>query len=212
MKDDESFVAVVLGELGFRPKRFEKHELRQGLKTPDFRVYTKGDFAFFCEVKTFTDPTGFYDTLSSAPSCTVVEEMQKDSTKSNRLVNRLADSIKKFKDVNPSHNVPNVVAIVNRDEMFFPDDIVELFRGYAFVVNRTKCHTIPEICRDRFAEGRDWIDAFLILHRVKETGEKYNMLYYQQEALACHPVLQALLERYKEWDGQQTNAGREYAR
>lgn len=205
MKDGEDFVATVLAELGFRAERFGNDELRKGLKTPDFRVFIGDKFALFCEEKTFTDPTGFYDALANSPSDEVVQEIQKGSTKSNRLVNRMGDAVAKFRAVNPDHEFPNVIAIVNRDEMFFPDDIIELFRGYAFVTNRTKCHTVPEVCRKRFADDRDWIDAVLALHRVKETGEEYNRLYYQEEALKHHRALQVLLEKYKEWDGQQDN-------
>ena len=184
MQVGEHLVEAALKKLGYIPERFGKKEMRQG-KTPDFKVYLDGDLCFYCEEKTFTDPSNFYDEVSRKGFCVKMDDGQ---TKTNRLVHVIESAGDQFLAVNPAHNVPNILALVCFDEAFSVDDIVELFKGYAFAdidgAGRSiRCGYVSKLNRIKFEQYRQVIDAFVILQRIPVAGESWSRLYYVDGAL-----------------------------
>ncbi len=207
MDGDEHLVAAVLVEMGYHCEPFSKEELRMGIKTPDFRVYDGNELAFFCEVKTFTDASTFNDRCRSARPGEVIEEFQMGPAKGNRLENQMRYAAKKFQDVNPAHSIANVVVIVNRDELFFSDDIRELVEGYVMTPRGCRAHTISKAPRNRFHPDCGVIDAYLVLKRIKDTGEAGSNIYCLENAVASSSIV-LFLDRYATWMDSCGNASR----
>jgi hypothetical protein len=112
--DPEEHVASSMHERGFRCERFSKAEMRSR-KTPDFMVFIDDEFGFFLEVKEVRS--------SSSDSA-----LRKDPT-FNRLTDDVHTATKQFRSVNPDHEHPNVLAIVNNDQMCGTIDLVGIVTG-----------------------------------------------------------------------------------
>jgi len=191
MKTGENIVSDWLTQLGYKPKRFTKQEMRQDKKTPDFKVYDEQSLAFYCEEKTFTQSFGYDNT----PADEIASGLDLESTKLNRLIERSRDAIKKFSDSNPNHVIPNMIAIVNHDETFFPDVIEELFRGYALTSDGEKIDYFPKAGRKRISEELHWVDAILVFQHIEQPPEKYEKLFYKPESVDRFDALKILLDR-----------------
>lgn len=194
MRSGENIISDFLELFGYKPKRFSKDEMKSG-RAPDFKVYVGDDLSFYCEEKTFINSSGFYENQSEK----LIIIIEKGSTKSNRLVHQFRESIKQFKAVNPRHKTLNIVAVVNHDETFFPDEIKELFQGYAIMHNDAMICCIPAASRKRISSELSWIDGVIVLQRIEETGERYNRFYYQENALKLHTSLRDLVDKFKKW-------------
>ncbi len=200
MSEDEKFVKDVLSAMGYRCVPFSNGEARQGQMTPDFRVYDGDVLAFFCEVKTFTDPSFFNARCEAAQPGEVIEELQMGGAKGNRLESQIRKAVKQFRSVNPEHLVPNVAVIVNRDEMFVCDDIRELVEGCFVTPRCRKAHTISKSARNRYKCISDIVDVYLVFSRIKWTGESCNRIYYLDDSASAMADVQNLIRRYGQWN------------
>ena len=118
MSKPEDLVIEELGKFGLQCERFSKKEMRLN-KTPDFRVFKAGQFAFFCEVKE------------------VAEDPWSGGLRSDPIFNRLTDdihtAIAQFDCVNPLIEHPNVLAFVNNDRMCGSLDLIGVTTGLLLV-------------------------------------------------------------------------------
>lgn len=87
-------------------------------KTPDFEVFEEEQRIFFCEEKTLD-----YDDF----------EGEKDDSTYNAISRHLHKAVKQFKSVNPNHEIPNVLAIVNRDPLKNVHDLFTVLTGHALL-------------------------------------------------------------------------------
>lgn len=99
-KITEQKIKDIIEKNGYTVETYSKKELREGKKTPDFKVFKSSNLAFFCEVKCIEDfPDEMYNGQIS---------IDKDENKVLELINT---SCNQFMSVNYYHTVPNVLAI-----------------------------------------------------------------------------------------------------
>jgi hypothetical protein len=128
--DGESRVQAYLASFGLRVERFTKAEMRQG-KTPDFRVHSGDDLAFYCEVKTAQEDEWLDKQLAAAPPLTLVGGSRPAPTY-NRISNYISSGVGQLDAVNPSMDYPNVLAIVNGDDGAGVTDLIQVLTGNAY--------------------------------------------------------------------------------
>lgn len=130
---DENLVAEFFSKRTLTASEFQKHERRNG-KTPDFRVFHKDAFAFFCEVKAVEiDKAG---------------GLRKDPI-FNRLTDDIHTAVKQFDAVNPKVESPNVLALINHDRNCGFLDLIGVLTGN-FIADDEQRHPIYK----QFSEGR----------------------------------------------------------
>jgi hypothetical protein len=143
---------------------FEVRKILEGdEKTPDFEVFFKDKLIFYCEEKTVddfdfegerNDPT--YDSMSA----------------------RIRKAVKQLKSINPSREVPNVLALVNMDESKNAHDLIITLTGRAPLDNGEYL-SIHKVGRLRKDLGE--IDLYLWFEKGElvskvwgEINEEYN--------------------------------------
>lgn len=144
---DEDKVKKYIEERGLSCKRFSKEETRAG-KTPDFRVFQDGEFGFFCEVKSSPKDRWLDKQLENAPPGEIVGGGRSDPI-FNRLTTDLHSALKQFEAVNPVQEWPNVLALVNHDDMCGFNDLIGILTGN-FYSDSGNVHPIYK----QFSEGR----------------------------------------------------------
>lgn len=119
--DGESLVSNYLKELGLIPVKIREDDHQ----TPDFMVNnTNGELIFYVEEKTI-DPDVFLDTAKSFEVVSINDSSQ------NSLNNKFRKAVKQFDSVNPEHVKPNVLAIVNLNNMMSIHDLFSTLTGYS---------------------------------------------------------------------------------
>lgn len=159
-------------------KRFVLNKIPESdEKTPDFVVYKEEKIVFYCEEKTLD-----YDDF---------EGSKKDSTY-NVISKHLHTAVKQFNSINPKHEIPNVMAIVNLDT---PKDIHDLFislTGYALLDSGKymKIHKVGH----RTVEDISQVDLFLWFNN----GEFINYLWKDDEGKEVRRSLEILFNDTQE--------------
>ena len=147
MNSDEERICELLDSHGLSPERFSKEEMRQG-KTPDFRVSHDGEFLFFCEVKSIDKDIWLDKQLDAAPPGVIVGGSRNDPIY-NRLTDDVHSAMKQFDAVNKDIRYPNVLSVVNHDDMCGFLDLIAVIMGYA-LTDDGGAHAIF----GQFSEGR----------------------------------------------------------
>lgn len=112
----QSIVQAFLESKGFIVNKIPE----SNVKTPDFQVCKDGQLVFYCEEKTLE-----YDDF---------EGSKKDSTY-NAISRDLHTAVKQFNSINPKHEVPNVMAIVNLDTIRDIHDLFISLTGHTLLDN-----------------------------------------------------------------------------
>ncbi|MGA9108335.1 MAG: hypothetical protein ACLQPN_06970 [Bryobacteraceae bacterium] len=128
--DGEQRVDEYFTTTGLHVERFSKAEMRQG-RTPDFRVYSGSELAFYCEVKTAQEDEWLDKQLAAAPPLTLVGGARPDPTY-NRITSQIHTAVSQFDAVNPAMEHPNVLAIVNGDDGAGMTDLISVLTGNAY--------------------------------------------------------------------------------
>lgn len=146
-------------------------------RTPDFRVRRKDELAFYCEVK-HSQKDAWLDELGGA---------RPDPTY-NRVANYVHSAAAQFAAVNPDERVPNVLAIVNEDNMASYGDLQSVITGNCYPAEGPP---LPMFCN--FSEGRIREERYRIhLYLWFDVDRsKPHMLFSQS-----NPVLDTLLCDY----------------
>lgn len=160
-KEDEHIVSRYLAHLGLRPEMFSKQE-RCGRKTPDFRVFRDAVLMFYCEVKT-VDPDRW---LNGRPKNDVVPGLKmagggRHDPTFNRIADDIHEAVKQFYSVNPTIELPNVLAFINRDRDCGVDDLDSVFTGNFIASNGTKHPIYRNVSEGRIQTEKRQIDLFL---------------------------------------------------
>ncbi len=116
--------------LGLSVYRFAKASMRRS-RTPDFRVLSGQQLAFYCEVKTAQEDEWLERQLDAAPPGTLVGGLRPDSTY-NRVSSYVHSAVGQFDAVNPGCEYPNVLAIVNNDSDAGLPDLLAVLTGNAY--------------------------------------------------------------------------------
>lgn len=161
MDPDEDRVKGFLESKGLAPERFTKRELRAG-KTPDFRVLRDGDLQFFCEVKSSPKDRWLDEQMVEAEAGEVVGGVRDDPI-FNRLTSDIHQAIKQFDAVNGGWEVPNVLALVNHDEMCGFNDLLAILTGNFYADDGVVHHIYRQFSHGRIREEKRRIDLFVWL-------------------------------------------------
>jgi len=158
-KKDEKRVVLLLKSLGFSSTSFTKKE-RQKSKTPDFKVYSKGKFQFYCEVKT------------------IIEDSWRGGARNdpifNRLTNDIHEAIKQFDSVNAKLCYPNVLVFVNHDEMCRIDDLISIITGDFFADNGKRYPIYRQFSNGRIKSEKKRIHLFIWVDGAKPPRFLFN--------------------------------------
>lgn len=144
--DDETMVSNFLQGFELSPIRYNKEELRTLGKTPDFKVEREGKLVLFCEVKSVFGED--------------FEGVRNDPTY-NGIQNRIHESVKQFLSVNGSHDVPNILAIVNHKYGIDVIDLYSVLTGNFYTDKGEKIPLFMKYSHGRILKEKHEIDLYI---------------------------------------------------
>jgi hypothetical protein len=187
MDADEEKVKRYLEKRGFTVERFTKIETRSS-QTPDFRVFQNAEFLFYCEVKSILEDRWLDKQLNSATHSKLMGGNRKDPI-FNRLAKDIHDAVKQFDAVNKDQKYPNVLTLVNHDDMCGFDDLLGVLTGN-FYSNDGTAHPIYRQFSDgRIKDEKEKIHLFIWLD-----DHKPDRWFLSQTKESHHTALCALLD------------------
>jgi hypothetical protein len=110
MKEDKQIATRFFASKNLEARPFSK---TKG-KSPDFELYLKDDFFAYCELKSITKYE--WSGLRDPPIW-------------NNIQNKIHEARKQFTDVNPNHNMPNILIIINYDDHYNWQDLYKVLFG-----------------------------------------------------------------------------------
>lgn len=142
LKEHEAIeiVCKYLSDSGFSPSRINHKNLPNGVKSPDLAVSNKGELQFYCEIKT--------PELKQHP----ITGMYHWDTTFYKLRRFIHSAVKQFKDVDPDHLYPRIVAFTSDHPQLnwtsfyhnvigavsYGDTVIKDFRDKSFVADSNK--------------------------------------------------------------------------
>jgi hypothetical protein len=176
----ETQVREFLEGAKFRCQRPSKRELRSG-KTPDFRVYRGESLCFFCEVKSLhgDDPL---DSLLAGSDPGLASFSRNDPT-FNRITAAVHTAVKQFDAVNADRTHPNVLALVDYDQMSGVADLLGIISGKFYSDDGTTDPIYEKYASGRMVEDGKKVDLYLWFdadrekpdHFVHSTGSEHHL-------------------------------------
>jgi len=173
--DDEDKVIDYLNEKDLVCTRFSKTEKRHG-KTPDFRVFKDDQFKFYCEVKSIIKDQWLDKQFEASPEKVIVGGVRNDPI-FNRITSDIRSAVKQFDAVNPKMEYPNVLSLVNHDDMCGFLDLVGVITGN-FIAEDGKDYPIYHHFSDgRIKNQKERIHLFIWIDEFKP-----NRLFFNQSS------------------------------
>lgn len=176
MDPDEEKVKHRLEERGFAVERFSKAETRAG-KTPDFRVFRNGEFLFYCEVKSSREDRWLDEQLYNAAPGELAGGARNDPI-FNRLTKDIHEAVKQFDAVNKDQGYPNVLALVNHDDMCGFNDLLGILTGNFYADDGTAYPIYPQFSHGRIKDEKRKVHLFIWI----EDHKPYRLLFKTEEA------------------------------
>lgn len=184
MDPDEEKVKCYLENRGFTAERFSKAEMRTG-KTPDFRVFRDGEFLFYCEVKSSPEDRWLAEQLNNAAPGELAGGARNDPI-FNRLTADIHEAVKQFDAVNKEQKYPNVLALVNHDDMCGFNDLLGILTGNFYANDGTAHPIYRQFSHGRIKEEKGRIHLFIWLDDYKP-----DRLLFSQTEQAHHATVSA---------------------
>ena len=154
---------------GFTCELFTKEEMRKG-RTPDFKVYQKGDFRFYCEVKGMAKDQWLDNQLAAAPPGKIVGGLRDDPV-FNRIAKDIYDAVNQFDAVNPRLECPNAIVFVNsKGSHCYYGDLLSTVTGNFFAEGGKIDYIYGKYSDGRIKEKKQRVHMFVWL---EPTGEHY---------------------------------------
>jgi len=144
--DDEDRVSEFLEGFELNPLRYNKEEKRSLGKTPDFKVENTGRLHLYCEVKSVVGDN--------------FEGSRNDPTY-NGMQNRIHESVKQFRSVNPLHEIPNVLAFINHQHGTDIIDLYSVLTGNFYSEKGEKFPIFTKYSHGRILKEKHEIDLYL---------------------------------------------------
>lgn len=182
MSPDEKRTQSYLNKKGLIAEPFTKSEMRVG-KTPDFRVFSNGEFQFFCEVKSSSEDEWLDNIAQKAPPGEIAEGYRQDPI-FKRLSGDIHNAVKQFDSVNKGIVHPNVLALVNHDSACGFLDLLAVMTGN-FYADDGSAHPIYwQFSEGRIKEEKRRIHLYIWLDDLKP-----NQLFFTQTDAAYNEKL-----------------------
>jgi hypothetical protein len=182
MDPDEVKVESYLEGCGFAAERFSKKEMRVG-KTPDFRILRNDRLVFYCEVKSSQKDNWLDQQLVGAAPDELIGGARNDSI-FNRLTTDIHEAVKQFDAVNKDQKIPNVLALVNHDNMCRFNDLLGILTGN-FYANDGSVHPIYR----QFSQGRIKDEKSRVHMYIWLDDHRPNRLLFSQTDEILHRAL-----------------------
>ncbi|WP_145146534.1 hypothetical protein [Paenibacillus xylanexedens] len=153
--------------------------LESNIKTPDFEALKNDQLVFYCEEKTLD-----YDDFEGC----------KDDSTFNAISRHLHTAVKQFKSINPNHDVPNILAIVNMDTLKGIHDLFTSLTGYALLDNGKylRMHKVGH----RTMDDKEHVDLYLWFDRDKFV----NLIWRDDLGSETRRKLEEIFDGYFEED------------
>jgi len=158
--DNETRATEELARYGLRSEPFSNAEKRVR-KTPDRRVFSGTDFAFFFEVKE----------IAADPRMGV-----RSDPIGNRLTGDIHTAVKQFDSVNPDLVHPNVLAFINNDRMCGSLDLVGVFTGHLLLEGGGSAPIYLNYSEGRIKDEKNRIHLYLWLDSFKVNQKHFNFV------------------------------------
>ncbi len=181
MKADEDRLSLYLENFELITKRFTKTEMRAS-KTPDFRVVRDGELIFFCEVKSSPPDRWLDEQLEAAPD-EIAGGLRSDPI-FNRLSTDIHTAVKQLDAVNSDQMYPNVLALVNHDDMCGFNDLLGVLTGNFYGDDGSKYPIYQQFAQGRIKDEKHRIHLFIWLD-----DHKLDRLLFSQTNDAHHSTL-----------------------
>ena len=159
--DAEDLVAVFLGSYGLQTKRPSKAERRVS-KTPDFRVHRNDQFCFFAEVKSVRGDDWLSRELEHASPGQIIGGARPDPV-FNRLTADIHAAVKQYDAVNRNREHPNVLALVNYDQICGLPDLLGVITGNFYADDGSRDAIYRQYSEGRMKSDRLKVDLYLWL-------------------------------------------------
>lgn len=173
MASDELRVAEYLLESGLRSEPFSSSEKQKG-KTPDFRVFRCDEFAFFCEVKGISRDGWLDGQLEKVPKGQLAGGLRPDPIY-NRLSSKIHEAVKQFDAVNPGADLPNVLVLVNHDDLCDWKDLISVTTGKVLTDDGRSLDIFRKYSEGRIRDERWRIHLYIWLDDFKDDHKFFNM-------------------------------------
>ncbi len=157
----EELVSRFLSARGLQVERPTKAERRLG-KTPDFRVLDPAGFCFYCEVKAVVGDDWLGRQLANAVQGEVVGGSRSDPV-FNRLTDDIHTAVQQFDGVNSKREHPNVLALVNYDQICGLPDLLAVLTGNFYADDGTVDPIYRQYSEGRIRNDKLRIDLYLWL-------------------------------------------------
>lgn len=166
--------AQYLEKFDLCPIPFTKDEKRRS-KTPDFRVFRDGEFAFFAEVKTIEEDRWLDELLDSVPPGVIVGGSKPDPTY-NTLSAKITQAAKQFLAVNLTNAEPNVLLFSCFEGGVDYGDLLSVLTGYAFLEGGEREIAFTKYSEGRIRDDRNLIDLYVWLAPAGAAWRLFNIL------------------------------------
>ena len=183
MDPDEEKVKRYLEERGFTVERFSKTETRVG-KTPDFRVFRNAEFLFYCEVKSIPEDRWLDEQLNSAAPGELAGGARNDPIFS-RLTKDIHEAVKQFDAVNNDQRHPNILALVNHDDMCGFNDLLGILTGNFYANDGTAHPIYRQFSHGRIKDEKGKVHLFIWLDDHKPDRLLFSQTEETQHAALC---------------------------
>ncbi len=147
--------------------------MREG-RTPDFRVFNEGQLCFYVEVKSLHGEDPLDLALAGVDDFEIAVMFRNDPI-FNRLTSAVHESVKQFDAVNPAREYPNVLALVNYDQVSNIGDLLGVLTGRFFADDGTQ-----DVIYGKFAAGRIAADAIRIDLYIWRDGDGETRYLYTE--------------------------------
>lgn len=164
MNSEEEARQFIEGK-GLRVERYSKEEQRKG-KTPDFKVFREGEFAFYSEVKEAQKDKWLENQLDDAAPGEIVGGLRPDPV-FNRLTAHIHKARQQFESVNPDHGHLNVLIMKNEDEHVGFNDLLAVVTGYFFAEDGSAHKIYSTFSDGRMVSDFEHIDLIIWLDQYK---------------------------------------------
>src|SRR5262249_20883999 len=164
-------VQHALSSRGFSCERPSKKERQTG-RTPDFRVYRDDRFCFFAEVKSLRGDSALDDVLAGLDPFHTALVSRNDPT-FNRITAAIHSAAGQFDALNPDHAHPNVLALVNYEQICDARALHAVLTGFFFADDGTRHRIYEQFSDGRMIEDRKRIDLYLWLNPDDESDIQF---------------------------------------
>lgn len=168
MDSDEKKVKNYLEIRGLTVEYFSRAEMRTG-KTPDFRVFKNGKLLFYCEVKSSLKDRWLDSQLKNSDSSKLIGGSRSDPI-FNRLSTHIHQAVKQFEAVNKDHQFPNVLALINHDDMSDFYDLEGVLTGNFYANDGITYPIYRQFSHGRIKDEKEKVDLFIWLDDHKPDG------------------------------------------